>query len=93
MLIVTQLVRKVPSLFGTRRFITVITERPPLYHTISQKDPIHVHTEIKIYNNVILPSVPRYANLCLPFRFPQKNVMFICRMRGFDVALHSILIF
>jgi hypothetical protein len=85
MLIVTQLVRKVP-LLGTCRFMTVITKRPPLYPTISQKDPIHVHTEIKIYSNVILPSTPRYASLCLLFRFPHKNVTFICRLRGFDVS-------
>jgi len=93
MLIVTQLVRKVPLRIGTRRFITGITKRPPLYHTISQKDPIHVHTEIKIDGNVILPSTPRYDGLCLPFRLPHKNDTFVCRLYGFYVALNSILTF
>jgi hypothetical protein len=61
-------------------------KRQPLHHAIIQMYRIHVDPEIKLDNDVMLISTPRYAMFCLPFMFTHKNAVFICRLHRRDVT-------
>jgi hypothetical protein len=59
-----QVVKKLPAFCGTRRFITAVTSAHCLSPILSQLDPIHTLTShfLKIYLNIILPSVMEKEN-------------------------------
>ena len=60
-LLVPQIVKKFPTFYGTRRFITVfITALPSLVPVLSQINPVHGPIPLlKIHFDIILRSTPR----------------------------------
>jgi hypothetical protein len=71
-LIVAQLVKKFPALYGTRVVKTMFGKSPPLVCVLSQMTP-HLHIlPFKIRVNIVIPSTPVSSIYSLPFRFPTK---------------------
>jgi len=68
-----QLVKKFPTFYLTRRFITAFTSarHVSLYWDRSiQSIPPHIRNLLKIHLNIILPSTPGSPKWSLPLRFP-----------------------
>ena len=76
-LIGSQLVKKVPAFYGTRRFINAFTRH------LSHIDPVHALTSrfLRIHLNIILPSTPWSYKWSLSPRFPQQNPAYTSTLR------------
>ena len=72
----SQLFKKFPTFYGTRRFITTFTSARHPVPILSQIDPAHVLTShfLKIYLNIILPFTPRLPSGLRPSGFPTKTL-------------------
>lgn len=70
-LAVDQLVKKLPSFYGTQRYVTMFTRIPPLDHTLSQINPVHILTLcfFTINFNIIHPLTSRSPIWILPLTF------------------------
>jgi hypothetical protein len=73
-LTVTHLVKKFPSFYGTRWFITVY-KCPPLVPILNEMNTVHTFPPYfpKINSNIILPSTPRSSEWSLLFRISCRN--------------------
>ena len=71
----SQLVRKFPAFYGTRRFITTFTRAQSHVPVLSQINPVHAPLSnfSKIYFNIILPSVPGCYKWTPSLGFFQQN--------------------
>ena len=70
----SQLVKKLPEFYGTRRFITMFT-RGCCLSILIQINSVHSSTShcLKIHFNIILPSTHGSSKWALSLRFNQKN--------------------
>jgi len=76
-----QLVKKFPSFYGTRRFITALqvpTACP--YLEPDQSSPYPTSHFLKIHLNIILPSTPGSPKWSISHRFPHQNP--VCTFRS-----------
>ena len=64
----------IPRIFGTRKFLTVLTCPPPL-SILSQLYPVPTNPShfLKIHLNIILPSMSGSPQWSLSLRFPHQN--------------------
>ena len=71
----SQLVKKFPAFYGTRRFITAFTSARHLSLSWRQIDPVHAPAShfLNIYLNPILTSTPGFSKLSLTLKFPRRN--------------------
>ena len=69
-----QLVKKLPTFHGTRRFITALTSVRHL-STLGQPNPVHIPTShlLEIRSNIIRPSTPRSPQWSPSLRFPHQE--------------------
>jgi hypothetical protein len=72
-LTVTQLDKKLPAFYGTRRFITVFT--PARHRSLSWARWIQ-----SIHSNIIFPSMPRTSKRTIPFKFCKKRSVFVSHL-------------
>ena len=75
---VLQLVKKFPTFYGTRRFITAFTSvgHPSLSWASSIQSTPPTYHFLNIHLNTILPSTPRSSKWSLSFRFPHQNPVY-----------------
>jgi len=73
-----QLVKKFPTFYGTRRFITCIHNSPPPVPILIQLDPVHTPKShfLKIHLNIILPTTPGSPKWSLNFGFFHQNPVY-----------------
>jgi len=72
----TQIVKKLSTFYGTRRFITVFRRAPPLVPILSPMHQVHTFPIYfpKIHSHIItLRSMRRFSDLFLPFRFSKEK--------------------
>ena len=71
-----QLVKKFPSFYGTRRFITALHKRSPPVPILGQPNPVHIPTSnvLEIHRNVIHPSMLGLPSGIFPSGFPTKTL-------------------
>jgi len=71
---VTQLVKKLPAVYGIQRFITVFTSAPPLVPNLIQTHPVHtLPTYVpKIHSNIIFRLCLCLPRDLFPSDFPTK---------------------
>jgi len=74
----TQLVKKFPTFYETRRFRYHSHKCPSPVPILSQLDPVHTPTShfLKIHLNIILPSMPGSLKWSLSLRFPHQNPVY-----------------
>ena len=72
-----QLVKKFPTLYGTKISLPH-SQVPPPVSILSQLDPVHTPTShfLKIHLNMILPSMPGSSKWLLSLRFPHQNPLY-----------------
>jgi hypothetical protein len=73
-----QLVKKFPTFYGARRFITAVTSARHLslsWASLMQSIPLHP-TCLKIHLNIILSSMPGSPKWFLTLRFPHQNPVY-----------------
>ena len=77
-LIGSQLVKKFPTFYGIRSFITAFTSACHLSLNLRKIDPVHALTShfLKIHLNIILTSMPGSSNWSLSLRFPHQNPVY-----------------
>ena len=70
-----QLVKKLPTFHGTRRFITALTSVPPPVSIVGQPNPVHIPTShlLEIHPNITHPSTPRSPQWSPSLRFPHQD--------------------
>ena len=70
-----QLVKKFPSIHGTRRFITALTSVRQLSLSWAEPNPVHIPTShlLEIHPNIIHPSTPRSTQWTPSVRFPHQD--------------------
>jgi hypothetical protein len=70
----SQLVKKFPTFYGTRRFITAFTKAPHLSlswaRSIQSMSPSYF---LKIHLNIILPSTPGYSKWSVSIKYPPQR--------------------
>ena len=61
----SQLVKKFPAFYKTRKLITIIYKCPPPVPILSQIDSVHAPIShfLKMHFNIILPSMPGYSKI------------------------------
>jgi len=72
----TQIVKKLSTFYGIRRFITVFRRAPPLVPILSPMHQVHTFPIYfpKIHSHIItLRSMRRFSDLFLPFRFSKEK--------------------
>jgi hypothetical protein len=85
----SQLVKKFPTFYETRKFITIFTSARQPFPILSQRYLLHASPShfLKIYFNIILPSKPKYSKWLLSIRYPHQNRV---RTASFPIgATHS----
>ena len=69
-----QRVKKYPAFYGTRRFITTVTNARHLSLSWARSTPTSHF--LKIHLNIILPSTPGSPKCCRSFRFSHQNPVY-----------------
>ena len=93
----SQLVKKFPAFYGTRRFITAFTyARKCPYPKPARSSPYPTSYFLKINLNIILPPKPGSPKCSFSFRFPHQNPVYnsplLSSIRATSRA-HIILVF